>query len=68
MHEACNHGSLSVARVLVDHGAEVNIFGGLNEMRESPLHDAAKNGHYEVGTNCFLECNWWKINFAVDAG
>ena len=53
MHEACNHGSLSVARVLVDHGAEVNIFGGLNEMRESPLHDAAKNGHYEVGTNCF---------------
>ncbi len=49
LHEACNRGSLSVVRVLVRHGADVNRFGGQGEQRETPLHDAAKMGHLKVG-------------------
>ncbi len=54
MHEACNRGNLSVVRVLVRHGADINKFGGVGEQRETPLHDAAKGGHLQVGTgiNC----------------
>ena len=48
LHEACNRGHTSVARLLVNSGAEVNIFGGTDDQKETPLHDAARNGHYEV--------------------
>ena len=37
-----------MARLLVNSGAEVNIFGGTDDQKETPLHDAARNGHYEV--------------------
>ena len=45
LHEACNRGNLSVARLLLRHGALVNCAG---MGRETPLHDAARNGHYQV--------------------
>ena len=46
LHEACNRGNLSVAKLLLRHGAEVNCNG---MGKETPLHDAARNGHYQVG-------------------
>ena len=48
LHEACNRGHTSVARLLVNNGAEVNVFGGTHDQKETPLHDAARNGHYQV--------------------
>lgn len=45
MHEACNHGWLSVAKRLLQSGAEVNA-RGLDD--DTPLHDAAINGHAKV--------------------
>ena len=48
LHEACNRGHTSVARLLVNSGAEVNVFGGTHDQKETPLHDAARNGHYQV--------------------
>ena len=46
LHEACNRGNLSVAKLLLRHGALVNCAG---MGRETPLHDAARNGHFQVG-------------------
>jgi len=45
LHEASNHGRVSVARELLRAGADSNA-QGLNN--DSPLHDAAVNGHVEV--------------------
>ena len=45
LHEACNRGNISVAKVLLRHGAHVNS-GGMGT--ETPLHDAARNGHFQV--------------------
>ena len=45
LHEACNRGNLSVAKLLLRHGALVNCAG---MGRETPLHDAARNGHFQV--------------------
>ena len=45
LHEACNRGNLSVAKLLLRHGASVNTPG---MGRETPLHDAARNGHVQV--------------------
>ena len=45
LHEACNRGNPVVARLLIRHGAQVNLPG---MAKETPLHDAARNGHYEV--------------------
>ena len=45
LHEACNHGHLDVARLLLKAGAEVNV-QGLEQY--TPLHDASVNGHIKV--------------------
>lgn len=45
LHEACNHGWLGVAKRLLQSGAEVNA-RGLDD--DTPLHDAAINGHAKV--------------------
>jgi len=45
LHEASNHGRISVARELLRAGADSNAQGLDNN---SPLHDAAINGHVEV--------------------
>ena len=45
LHEACNHGWLSVAKHLLKAGASCNVQGLEND---TPLHDAAGNGHYKV--------------------
>ncbi len=45
LHEACSHGRLKVAKVLIKGGADVNATG-LDD--ESPLHDAAYNGNKQV--------------------
>jgi hypothetical protein len=43
LHEACNHGKYSAARVLVAAGADVNAAGGDDD--DTPLHDAASGGN-----------------------
>ena len=48
LHEACNHGFLDLARLLLDHGAQVDDPGGENCDLTTPLMDAAMNGHEEV--------------------
>ena len=45
LHEACNHGFVSAAKLLLRKGATVNAQGLDND---TPLHDAAINGHPEV--------------------
>ena len=45
IHEACNRGNLSVVRILVQYGADLNSLG---DGRETPLHDASRNGHLKV--------------------
>ena len=45
LHEASNHGRLCVARELLRAGADSNSQGLDNN---SPLHDAAVNGHAKV--------------------
>ena len=45
LHEACNRGFKAVVKVLLEYKANVNIVGC---DRETPLHDAAKNGHIDV--------------------
>lgn len=45
LHEACNHGRFDVARQLLNAGADVNVRGLEND---TPLHDAAINGHTKV--------------------
>lgn len=47
LHEACNHGSTEVARQLLKAGANVNVQGLDND---TPLHDAAGNGHVKVSS------------------
>lgn len=47
LHEACNHGYMDVAKQLLKAGANVNVQGYGND---TPLHDAAINGHQKV---------WW---------
>ena len=52
LHEACNHGWVDVARQLLNAGANVNVRGLEND---TPLHDAAINGHTKVlYWNCSL--------------
>lgn len=46
LHEACNRGYYDVAKQLLAAGAEVNT-KGLDD--DTPLHDAANNGHFKVG-------------------
>ena len=48
LHEACNHGWLDVAKQLLKAGANVNVQGLDND---TPLHDAAINGHRKVNTS-----------------
>ena len=55
LHEACNRGNLSVARLLLRHGALVNSAG---MGKETPLHDASRNGHYQVTRFCCLIFAW----------
>lgn len=45
LHEACSHGRLKVAKVLIMGGADVNATGPDDER---PLHDAAYNGNKQV--------------------
>lgn len=45
LHEACNHGYFDVAKQLLKGGAYVNSLG-LDD--DTPLHDAAINGHVRV--------------------
>jgi len=45
LHEASNHGRTGVARELLRAGADSNAQGYDDN---SPLHDAAINGHVEV--------------------
>ncbi|CAH4028837.1 unnamed protein product [Pieris brassicae] len=48
LHEACIHGHVEVANILINHGANVNDRGGVNCDGITPLYDAASNGHLEV--------------------
>lgn len=48
MHEACNHGQVEVAKVLIDAGANIDDRGGPECDGITPLHDAAACGHLEV--------------------
>jgi len=43
-HEACNHGYLAVAKLLLDNGAMMNVPGLDND---TPLHDAISNGRVD---------------------
>lgn len=52
LHEACNRGYYDVAKQLLAAGAEVNT-KGLDD--DTPLHDAANNGHFKVG---FCRISW----------
>ena len=48
LHEACNHGNLAVAELLLDKGADVNDPGGPDCGGMTPLHDAAQNAHVDI--------------------
>lgn len=48
LHEACIHGHLEIANMLIHNGANVNDRGGSNCDGITPLYDAASNGHLEV--------------------
>ena len=52
LHEACNRGNLGVVRLLYKHGADIHLkgFG-----RDTPLHDAARNGQIKAGKSRFEE-------------
>ncbi|QQP36199.1 Uncharacterized protein FKW44_021222, partial [Caligus rogercresseyi] len=41
---AANRGNLKVTRILLRYGADVNSLG---DGQETPLHDAARNGHIQ---------------------
>ena len=43
--QACNRGNRGVVRVLLEFGADLNLKGFA---KDSPLHDAARNGHIKV--------------------
>lgn len=45
MHEACNRGHYKIVKVLLEAGADVHA-KGLED--DTPLHDAASNGHLKV--------------------
>lgn len=45
MHEACNHGHLNVASILIKAGSNVNAKGYEDV---TPLHDAAIVGHLKM--------------------
>ncbi|KAK9510961.1 hypothetical protein O3M35_005628 [Rhynocoris fuscipes] len=47
LHEACNHGHVKVAKVLIAKGAAVNDRGGPHCDGVTPLLDAASNGSLE---------------------
>jgi ankyrin repeat protein len=44
LHEACNQGSLEIAKLLVDHNADINAFG---YQKNTPLHEAALHKNYD---------------------
>ncbi|KAJ8713327.1 hypothetical protein PYW07_013697 [Mythimna separata] len=48
LHEACIHGHVDVANILINSGANVNDRGGSNCDGITPLYDAASNGHLDV--------------------
>lgn len=48
LHEACNHGQIEAAKILIDAGANIDDRGGPNCDGITPLHDAASCGHLEV--------------------
>ncbi|KAJ8716272.1 hypothetical protein PYW08_013557 [Mythimna loreyi] len=48
LHEACIHGHVAVADILISSGANVNDRGGSNCDGITPLYDAASNGHLDV--------------------
>ena len=45
LHEAALKGHLDIVKLLIDHGAEVNVRA---ENGDTPLHDASENGHLSV--------------------
>lgn len=51
LHEACNQGNVEVAKQLLKAGANVNVQGFEDD---TPLHDAAGNGHHKVTHSCHL--------------
>ena len=48
LHEACNHGNLSIVELLLDRGANINDPGGPHCGGMTPLHDAVQNAHVDV--------------------
>ncbi|XP_026742058.1 tonsoku-like protein [Trichoplusia ni] len=48
LHEACIHGHIEIANILINNGANVNDRGGVNCDGITPLYDAASNGHLDV--------------------
>ena len=44
-HEACNHGFVRIAELLLDNGAMINVPGMDND---TPLHDAVMNMRIDV--------------------
>lgn len=64
LHEAANHGHIEVAKLLLQHGADVNDPGSLMCQGVTPLHDAASCGNtsmmqllIEHGANVELKAN-----------
>lgn len=47
MHEAALNGHLEIVKLLVDHGANVNI-QSFEYFKDTPLIDTSVNGHLEV--------------------
>lgn len=53
LHESCNHGFYETAKLLIKHGANVNVCG---LEKDTPLHDAAISGNVKV-----VSCEFSKI-------
>ena len=59
LHEACNRGHQTIARLLLTAGANVNVQGMDND---TPLHDAASSGHSKV---CVCVCVCMRAHVCV---
>ena len=53
LHEAANYGYDEIVMVLLKNGANVNARGMDGD---TPLHDAAVNGHLQVQYTCMCLC------------
>ncbi|KAJ1564550.1 hypothetical protein HK096_007450, partial [Nowakowskiella sp. JEL0078] len=66
LHVACRHGHVKVAKILIQNGADVNLYG--QKVKSTPLHISAKRADFEMvqlllnsGANCSLLNNQNKL-------